>query len=232
MDGEIILDTCPECGEDEQEVLHGRPQTLTIRCLGCGAVRSINPPKQETTIDVNTVVSDEDRSWNVQLPTGSREEIRVGDEFELDGHRMIVTAIELDGQQKAPKAMAPLIRNLFAKVFDTVPLKISINEGEVTKSHRLDVDPDMQVPIGLVLEVDGQVLAVKTLKSDQNRTLHKGFLLARNIRRAFCDPAPRRAKAGDVVETRPRGRREGEPSKGPSPRIKGPRGQRSRSPKR
>lgn len=232
MHGEIIPEPCPECGEEAQEVLHGRPQTLTIRCTGCGAVRSINPPKQESFIDLNTVVSDEDRSWNVQLPTGSREEVRVGDEFELEGRRMIVTAIELDGQQKAPKARAADIRNLYAKVFDTVPLKLSVNEGDVTKSYRLDVDPDMQVPIGLVIDTDGRLLAVKTLKSDQNRTLHKGFLLARNIRRAFCDPAPPRAKAGDIVDTRPRGRREGSPNKGPSPRIKGPRGQRSRPPKR
>ncbi len=229
---EFILDSCPDCGEEEQQVLHGSTGSLTIRCTDCHAVRTINPPKQESVIEVNTVVSHDNQSWNVRIPTPSLETISLSDEFELDGHRMIVTAIELDGQQSVKKAKATDVRTLFAKVFDTVPLKLSVNERDVTKSYRLDVDPDMEIPVGLVLEVEGILLAIKTLKSDQNRTLHKGFLLARNVRRAFCDPAPRRAKPGDVVTTRRRGLPAGEKSKAPSPRVKGPRGQRTGSPKR
>lgn len=229
---EIILDSCPDCGEEEQAILHGSTGSLTIRCTDCNAVRTINPPRQDTIIELNAVISHEEKSWNVRIPTPSTETIAQGDEFELDGHRMIVTALELDGQQSVKKAKAADVRSLFAKVFDTVPLKLSVNEGDVTKSYRLDVDPDMEIPVGLVLDADGTLLAIKTLKSDQNRTLHKGFLLARNVRRAFCDPAPRRAKSGDVVKTRKRGLAAGEKSTSPSPRVKGPRGQRSRSPKR
>lgn len=218
-----LFDPCPECGEEEHAILHERPQSLTIQCTECSSVRSINPPKRAPIIDINTVVSQDTQSWNVSIPTPSDESIEEGDEFELDDHRMIVTAIELAGQQRKPKALARDITTLFAKVFDTVPLKLSVNEGEKTRSYKLDVEPDMEVPIGLVLEVEGRLLAIKTLKSDQNRTLHKGFLLARNIRRAFCDEAPRRAKVGQVVGTRRRGLPPGEKSSSPSNRIKGPR---------
>ncbi len=223
MDDELIYETCPDCEEEEHRILKASPQSLTIQCTDCGKVRSVNPPKQEAIIEINTVVSHDKQSWNVRIPTPSREEVSVGDEFELDEHRMIVTAVELDGQQSVKKAHAADIRTLFAKVFDTVPLKLSVNEGDVTSSYRMDVSPDMEVPVGLVLEVDGRRLAIKTLKSDQNRTLHKGFLLARNIRRAFCDPAPPRAKVGDVITVRKRGLAPGEKSKAPGSRVKGPR---------
>lgn len=220
---------CPDCGNDEFAVLKETPQNVTVQCDECHTVRSFSPRKIRI-IDLNTVVSDGEESWNVQLPTPSEEPVAVGDEFELDDHRMLVTTIEIAGQQRPKKALAKDITTLFAKVFDTVQLKLSVNERDVTRSYRIDVNPDKEIPIGLILEAGGELLVIKTIKSDQNRTLHKGFLYARNIRRAFCDPAPRRAKVGQIVGTRRRGapaERKGAP---PSPRIKGPRGQ--RTPKR
>lgn len=232
MDEELLFDPCPDCEELEHEVLKSSSGSWTIKCLQCGKVRTVNPPKRVPLIELNTVVSKENKSSNTRIPTPANEIVSVGDEFDLDDHRMIVTSIELDGQQQVKKAEASKIHILFTKVFDTVPLKMSVNEGDTTKSYRTEVNPDAEIPVGLVVEVDGVLLAIKTLKSDQNRTLHKGFLLARNVRRAFCDPAPRRAKPGQVVRTRTRGLAFGEKSKAPSPRTKGPRGQKSRAPKR
>ncbi len=222
-------DICPECGDEEHQVLKESPNNITAKCDQCHHVWSWSP-RRSRVIQVNTVVSSGDQSWNVSVPTPDNELISVGDEFELDGHRMLVTSVEIDGQQLPPSAKASDVRTLFAKVFDTVPLKLSVNEKDKTRSYRIDVDPDMEVPIGLVLDVQGVRLAIKTLKSDQNRTLHKGFLFARNIVRAFCDPAPAKAKPGSIIGTRPRGAPAEAKGAPPAKRIKGPRGQ--RSPKR
>lgn len=227
MDNEL----CADCGSDEYTVLKETAQNVTVQCIDCNAVRSFSP-RRSRIITINTVVSDGDRSWNVDVPTPDDEQIRVDDEFELEGHRMIVTTVEVAGQQRPTKAKASEITTLFAKVFDTIQLKLSMNEGEKTRSFQLTVEPEMEVAIGLVLEVNGELWVVKTLKSDQNRTLHKGFLFARNVRRAFCDPAPRRAKAGQITSARRRGAPPERKGESPTPRVKGPRGQRSRSPKR
>lgn len=224
-------DLCADCGSDDYDVLKETPQNVTVQCTECHAVRSFSP-RRSRIIELNTVVSDGDRSWNVDLPTPDDEVIAVDDEFELEGHRMIVTTVEVDGQQRPPKAKASEVKTLFAKVFDTVPLKLSMNEGETTRSFQLTVEPEFEVPIGLVLEVNGELWVVKTLKSDQNRTLHRGFLFARNVRRAFCDPAPRRAKPGQVTQARRRGAPMERKGEAPAKRLKGPRGQRSRTPKR
>lgn len=231
MEDDLMVLDCPTCGTEEHRVLRATDQNMTVQCMECSRVRSVTP-KRERIVELNLVVSKEESSFRTHIPTPSDEMIRVGYEFELDEHRMIVTAIEVDGQQSPVGAKAHEIKTLFAKVFDTVPLKLSINEGEITKSYRVDVDPDMEVPVGLILALDGRLLVIKTLKSDQNRTLHKGFLFARNVRRAFCDAAPPRAKPGQVItDVRRRGAPLARKGEAPKKRLKGPRGQKSRAPR-
>lgn len=211
MKHEVTILDCPACGSEEHRVLKSNDQNMTVQCMECSRVRSLTP-KRERIVEVNLVVSEGEGSFRTRIPTPAEEEIRVGYEFGLDDHRMIVTGIEVDGQQTPRRARADEVKTLFAKVFDMVALKFSVNEGDVTKSFKTDVDPDMEIPVGLILPVEGRLLVIKTLKSDQNRTLHKGFLLARNITRAFCDPAPS-ARPGQKVPTRPRGRRGDAPAR-------------------
>ena len=84
------------------------------------------------------------------------------------------------------------------------------------------MDPDHPVQIGEIYESEGRLMAIKTLKSDQNRTLHKGFLLARNVRRAFCDAAPMDMRPGDFMSVRRRGAPANRKGDGPTSRVKAP----------
>ena len=203
---EDILTRCPDCLEDtEHALLKESSSGLTVQCHDCDRVHKFSP-RRAKVITVSLVVSRGDQSHTDSFDTFDEETISVNDEFEHQGHRMIVTGMEGDDGRHHEKLEAKVIKVLHAKVFDTVPLKMSVNEKEITKSYQLEVSPERAVSIGEIIAVDGKKLKVKTLKSDQNRTQHKGFLLARNIRRAFCDEVPHWVKEGKIMAVRKRGR--------------------------
>ena len=198
-------DVCPHCG-GPWIVVDETPSVLRLQCEDCQRVERFDASTK--TVRLQLIVSAGDRSFREPIEAVPSDELRVGDEFEHNGHRLLITALQGARDEKPKEARAADVRAIHARLFDTVPLKLSVNEGETTRSYQIDVLPEFELAVGQVVEAQGVRLVVKTLKSDQNRTLHKGFLLARNIRRAFCDPAPRRAKVGEIVKTRPRGARD------------------------
>lgn len=203
---EDVLTRCPDCADDtEHALLKESPSGLTVQCHECDRVHSFSP-RRAKVISISLVVSDGDQSSSDTLETFDEETIAVGDEFGHNDHRMLVTGMEGTDGRHHDKLEAKQIKVLHAKLFDTVLLKMSVNEKEITKSYELVVSPERAVSIGEIIAVDGKKLKVKTLKSDQNRTLHKGFLLARNIRRAFCDEVPHWVKEGKIMPVRKRGR--------------------------
>lgn len=219
---ETVTTHCPVCGEEtEHAVLKASEASVTVRCTECQDVRTSSPPRMRV-VRLRLVVSHGEESWSTFLETPSDEEVAVGHEFEQDGHRMLVTGIETVTEGAPQKARASDVRVVQAKVFDLVALKLSLNEGEVTTSFEVPLDPDTPVHVGEVYEAQGRRMIVKTLKSDQNRTLHKGFLLARNVRRAFCDPAPESVQPGEVVPVRRRGAPASRKGQGPTSRVRAP----------
>lgn len=213
------MDPCPACGDPEFEVLKQSENSMTLQCVECHNVWNTTPPRLRT-IELKVVVSHEGQAHQDRLDALRDDEISVGDEFELNGHRMMVTGIEREGGNSQTLAAAD-IKVLHAKVFDTVPLKFSVNDGDVTRSYRRDVDPDRPISIGEVFDMDGQKVVIKTFKTDQNRTVHSGVLAARNIVRCFCDDAPHWMEEGRIVKSRPRGAPPSRKGQAPTSRVKG-----------
>lgn len=203
---DMALADCPICtGTEEHEVLNATANSITLRCLECGHVHS-QAPAAERPLGLQLVVSDQEgRAFSDSLVVVADEDVAVGDEFEHQGRRLLVTGLEAQDGTFPSKAKTQNLRVLHAKRFDVVALKLSLNEGDKTRSFEQFVDPDDKISIGTVRVADGVPMVIKTIKSDQNRTLHKGFLLARNVRRAFCDAAPANAREGDRLDTRLRG---------------------------
>ncbi len=213
------MDPCPACGDPEFEVLKQSENSLTLQCVECHNVWSTTPPRIRT-IELKFVISHEGEAHPDRMEVLRDDEIAVGDEFELNDHRMIVTGIEREGGT-SEKLQAEDIKVLHAKVFDTVPLKFSVNDGDTTRSYRRDVDPDQPISIGEVFDLDGAKVIVKTFKTDQNRTVHKGVLPARSIVRCFCDDAPHWAEEGRIMKARPRGAPPARKGQAPTSRVKG-----------
>lgn len=223
---EIVGAICPDCQWDEAELLRETEQNVTLRCDKCKHVWTFNP-KKERLITLRLVVSNMDESHYEQIEVVRSEELRVGDDFQHNGHRMLIMDLQLQDQRHVKKAKANDLLAIFAKLFDVVPLRISVNRRDKTKSYEEMTAPEREIWIGEVLEMEGRKFIVKTIKSDQNRTINKGFLFAKNCRRVFCDDAPEWWKVGDIKEVRKRGKRDASKQAGPKKRIKGPRGQRN-----
>jgi uncharacterized Zn finger protein len=204
--GEMVDLKCPECEEVwEHTILRAADSGWTVQCLRCKRVRTMPAPKQERFIPVPVIVSEGGNSRTAQLQVPLDGFVANDDEFDLDGHRVRVTAVEIDAGQRPKKAKGRDVRTLYAVMFDTVTLHYTVNMGEITKSFQEDVVPEEEIHIGSVREVQGERLAIKTLKSDQNRTLHRGYLFARNVSRVFADVAHAKARPGARVKTRQRG---------------------------
>ncbi len=211
-----VMGTCPTCGIGMHDVLHASNQSWTLKCQDCDLVHNETPPSSRLA-EVPVIISDMDQSRSARIDVPRVDDIHVDDEFEFEGHRMLVTAIESPAGRRVPKANAAEVHVLYAKVFDQVRVGYAVNDGDVTHSLQEWLEPEEEIHVGIVRLVDGHLVLPKTIKSDMNRTLHKGYLLARNIRRVFCDPAPKGAREGDKVGVRRRGKDAGDRS---SPRGK------------
>lgn len=197
---------CPTCGEVEpHEVIRAAPAGWTIQCLTCSVIRTVPSPKQERYVTVPAIMSRGSQARSIQLDVPLDSPVKVDDEFVVDGQRVRITAVELPDGERPKSALGRNIRILYVVFFDTVTLRYTLNQGEITRSFQEEAVPEEEIHIGTVREVMGVKLVIKTLKSDQNRTLHRGYLNARNIRRVFADLAPTKSRMGEKVRIRRRG---------------------------
>src|SRR5688500_17243059 len=221
-DEDLILD-CPQCGElQEHDLLRAAEAGWTVRCQRCKTVRVLPAPPKVRYRMVPVILAEGPTSRTVSIDVPNDEPVSPGDEFEFEGHRIRVTAIERPDGSRPKSLPGHELKVIYAIVFDTVTLSYTVNQGETTRSFQEEVSPELEVHVGAVRGVQGHMIVVKTLKSDQNRTLHRGFLLAKNVRRVFADFAPPGVYAGDKIKTRQRGAGPWG-SKGPSTKDKRPR---------
>ena len=205
-DAELVELDCPTCDDlVPHQVLRAAASGWTVQCVECQSTRTLPAPKQERYVPVPAILSEGAASRTIQLAVPLDGPVRPNDEFDHEGHRVRVTAVETAGGVRPTSALGRDIKCLYAVVFDTVRLLYTLNQGEVTRSFEEDVPPEEEIHVGTVREVQGVRLVVKTLKSDQNRTLHRGYLFARNIRRVFADLAPVKSRTGQKVGARRRG---------------------------
>lgn len=228
-DGPAMVDLkCVQCDEVwEHMVLRAAEAAWTVQCLRCKTIRTMPAPKQERFVPVPVILSEGSSSRSVQLNVPLDGKVAVDDEYDLEGHRVRVTAVEVAEGRRPKSAKGRDVRKLYAVLFDTVTLHYTVNQGDITRSFQEQVAPEEEVHVGSVREVQGVRLAIKTLKSDQNRTLHRGYLYARNVHRVFADLAM--SKTGDKERTRRRGAGPwGNQGARPSNKDKRPRGLGSR----
>ncbi len=215
---------CPHCDEvREHAVLRAAAANWTLRCERCKKTRTMPAPKQPRMHIVPVILSEGPTSRNASFAVELDGTVGIDDEFDLEGRRIRVTAVESVEGMRPKRLKSREVKTVYAVLFDTVNLHYTVNQGEITRSFQESASPEEEIHVGTVREVQGVRLAIKTLKSDQNRTLHRGFLFARNITRVFADLAPDRATTGSKVRTRSRGAGPWG-SQGPSNKDRRPRG--------
>jgi uncharacterized Zn finger protein len=201
---ETIYFDCPDCDEEtEHQILKGRMGKASIegtfRCTVCNRVSSmtIKIPEQ---IEVPVVFSDGEVSETTKTTIESNDIIMVDDEFELDdGRRVCVTHVDtIDGKQRK-KNLATTVKKLWVKQFDVLSIKVSVNDGDITYSLRVEADPDDEFVVGTQLsfeDFDCLIHAIKTKYS----LVKKGAAEARDITRIYGKIRKKRYEVLDLEE--------------------------------
>ncbi len=179
---------CPNCGKVvEQEIISSKMVKngveYILKCTNCGyTYRKIIENKK--MINLKVVWSDRDVSEVKNLTVFEDDVVSVGDEMNVSGINSLITAIDSQGK-RVKKASAKDIDTVWAKRFDRVFVKVSINRGERTIPAEIVATPDEEFYIGDLIEVNGIKAVIHKIKV-KDRFVTRGGAEARDIVRIYA----------------------------------------------
>lgn len=184
---------CPDCGEETlHEVLKGRlgkdGDTFegTLKCQECGRVHSA-VVREAKMIKVPVIVSDQGESRKSELELPEDEELRVEDELLLDDLPIIISSLEM-GEARVKKALVKDITAIWAKRFDKVHVKISINDVHKTIPTEVIALPEEEFFIGDLMDVNRYNVVITQIKT-KDAMVRRGSVLAMDIVRIYAKKA-------------------------------------------
>ncbi len=184
----LYLD-CPSCEETTvHEVLKGRmgkkQDTLeaTVKCQQCGTTYSAVVREPEPK-NVALIVSEMGKSKKTSIELEPEEEIVLNDEIYLEDLPLLVTAIE-SGGRRVEKSKVEKIDTIWAKKFDKVIVKISINKHTKTIPAEVTALPDEEFFVGDIMTVGKDNVVVHKIKT-KDKLINQGGAPARDIVRVY-----------------------------------------------
>jgi uncharacterized Zn finger protein len=181
---------CPSCGE---ETLHrvikgkrGEKKQITlealVKCSQCGH-RYNTVVKEEKPITIPLILSEGPNSIKDSIELASAETVEKGSEYQLDRNTVRITGIETE-KGRVISARAREIKTLWAKKFDRLKIRVSINKGSRTLSRVIWAVPDEEFCVGDVIRIKGDSVAIHSIKTE-SRHIKRGTAEARNIVRLY-----------------------------------------------
>ena len=184
---------CPDCGEETlHEVLKGRlgkdGSTLeaTLRCQECGRVHPA-VVREGRTIRVPVIVSDRKESRRAEVELPEDEELQVEDELQLDDLPIIISSLEREGA-RVSRALAKDVTAIWAKRFDKVHVKVSINDVHKTIPAEVDALPEEEFFIGDLMTIGRYDVVITQIKT-RDAMARRGAVMARDIVRIYAKRA-------------------------------------------
>ena len=184
---------CPDCGEETlHEVLKGRlgkdGSTLeaTLRCQECGRVHPA-VVREGRTIRVPVIVSDRKESRRAEVELPEDEELRVEDELQLDDLPIIISSLEREGA-RVSRALAKDVTTIWAKRFDKVHVRVSINDVHKTIPAEVDALPEEEFFVGDLMTIGRYDVVITQIKT-RDAMARRGAVLARDIVRFYAKRA-------------------------------------------
>ncbi len=184
---------CPDCGEETlHEVLKGRlgkdGSTLeaTLRCQECGRVHPA-VVREGRTIRVPVIVSDRKESRRAEVELPEDEELRVEDELQLDDLPIIISSLEREGA-RVSRALAKDVTAIWAKRFDKVHVRVSINDVHKTIPAEVDALPEEEFFIGDLMTIGRYDVVITQIKT-RDAMARRGAVMARDIVRIYAKRA-------------------------------------------
>lgn len=154
-----------------------------FKCSKCGN-KHIGDLKSEKVKTIPVIVSEEARSQKNEIELPSENLIEIGNEFELGRGTIKITAIEIESG-RVDKSKVADIRTLWAKKFDKLKLKISVNKGSKTLTRTLWAVPEEEFFIGDVMRIKGLNLTIHAIKTKSGK-VRKGSVQAKDIVRLYA----------------------------------------------
>ena len=184
---------CPDCGEETlHEVLKGRlgkdGSTLeaTLRCQECGRVHPA-VVREGRTIRVPVIVSDRKESRRAEVELPEDEELQVEDELQLDDLPIIISSLEREGA-RVSRALAKDVTAIWAKRFDKVHVKVSINDVHKTIPAEVDALPEEEFFVGDLMTIGRYDVVITQIKT-RDAMARRGAVMARDIVRIYAKRA-------------------------------------------
>ncbi len=179
---------CPNCGEEiEHEILAFREEKTgveyTLRCNNCGYTYK-KFIKEEKMLSLKVIWSWQEESEVKKFSAFEEDILSVGDEITVSGINSIITAID-SHSKRVRSAAAKDIDTIWAKRFDSVVVKISINRGNRTTTHTLIANPHEEFYVGDLIEIDGIHAMIHKIKN-VDKFINRGGEIARNIVRIYA----------------------------------------------
>ena len=182
---------CPSCGE---ETLHrvikgklGEKKNITldalVKCSGCNH-RYNTVITEEKPLIIPLIISEGANSTKDTIELASGETVEKGSEYQLDRNTIKITGIETE-KGRVRSARARDIRTLWAKKFDRLKIRVSINKGSRTLSRVIWAVPDEEFYVGDVIRIKGDSVAIHSIKT-QSGHIKRGGAQARDIVRLYA----------------------------------------------
>jgi uncharacterized Zn finger protein len=184
----LYLD-CPNCGEHAvHEVLKGKlskkgdTMEATVKCQECEHTYS-TVVREPEVLKVPIIVSELGNSKKEEIELEGGELLSVGDELYLGETHLLVTGLDCDGR-RVEKCDTEKIDTIWAKKFDKVIVKISINKHTRTIPTQIEAMPDEEFYVGDLMTVGKEQVVIHNIKSKEG-TVRRGAVPARDIVRIY-----------------------------------------------
>ncbi|MCG7843910.1 MAG: hypothetical protein MIO90_00590, partial [Methanomassiliicoccales archaeon] len=143
--------------------------------------------REAKTIKVPVIVSDQGSSRKTELELPEDEMICIEDEFYLEDLPIIISSLEKDGA-RVKKALVKDVTTIWAKRFDKVHVKISINNVHKTIPTEITALPEEEFFIGDLMTIGRSTVVITQIKATDSM-VRRGSVLARDIVRIYAKKA-------------------------------------------
>jgi uncharacterized Zn finger protein len=181
---------CPTCGERTlHEVLKGKigrkrmVMETTVKCRECGHTHS-TIIREEKPVEIPVIVSEQGESRRERIELEPDEVIALEDELFVGDTYVMITSLETEGR-RVRQAPADRIDTIWAKRYDKIKVKISVNKGHKTLPSELFAMPDEEFYVGDIIPVGREKAVIHQMKVSGGM-VRDGSVEARDIVRIYA----------------------------------------------
>ena len=157
---------CPACGADTEHAMIKSGQENLVRCEECETVHCVQV-ERERLVNLKVIVSNDELSEPYFIKIPAKEVLHVGDELLVDdpAKDVVMTQIaSLETDRRVNIAPAEMVKTVWARATDQVPLKISVYRNGKTHPLKISVAGDEVFEVGEARKVEGFKFVIVKIK--------------------------------------------------------------------